>query len=87
MLHELTGQLTIVELRSSDYLSVISSLGSLNMPGGIIYDMLHSIAAEKASVSHLVTCNTKHFKRLPLNSAIQLVDAITMTPNHIQPAS
>ena len=54
----------IVVLEEKDYREVISQISSLGLPGGIVYDLLHYIAARKAKASLILTYNEKDFQKI-----------------------
>lgn len=54
----------VVSLTSSDYARVVQSLAERNLPGGIVYDALLSLAARKSHADSLLTLNPKDFQRL-----------------------
>lgn len=59
----------IIDLDSSDYLSVMDQLVTLGLPGGVFFDALHAFAASKAGVDTILTLNLKDFNRLGLDIA------------------
>ncbi|MDQ2985370.1 MAG: PIN domain-containing protein [Armatimonadota bacterium] len=71
LIHDL--KLAIVPIDPEDYKEAITRLAAGGLPGGIIYDMLHAIAAEKFGAEQLVTANESDFVRLPLNRVIKIV--------------
>jgi len=75
LIHDLASFVKVVELSPADYLEGISRLAAAKMESGAIYDMLHAIAAEKCQADCLVTGNSKHFQRLPLRIAIDIVES------------
>ena len=52
-----------IELRLTDYKTVLKIAAQNRIIGGTIYDSLISHAAYKANVDKLLTFNTKHFKK------------------------
>ncbi|MEL7407365.1 MAG: VapC toxin family PIN domain ribonuclease, partial [Cyanobacteria bacterium J06558_2] len=53
-----------IPLTTKDYQRAISSMVSLNLPGGGIFDTIIAQAALKEKVDIILTLNPKHFKRL-----------------------
>lgn len=52
-----------VELKVSDYKTVLNIASRNQIVGGTIYDSIIAHAAYKAKVDKLLTFNTKHFKK------------------------
>ena len=65
---------SIIALSSSDYISVIRHLQNSGFSGGIIYDALILKAAIKSGATHLLTFNASDFKRIEMNSGIQIIE-------------
>jgi predicted nucleic acid-binding protein len=65
---------SIIALSSSDYISVIRHLQNIGFSGGIIYDALILKAAVKSGATHLLTFNASDFKRIEMNSEIQIIE-------------
>jgi predicted nucleic acid-binding protein len=63
-------RLEIVELGEGDYRSAIGRLSRSGLAGGIIYDALHAIAAEKAGCSRLYTYNVDHLRAVCADSVV-----------------
>ncbi len=59
---ERVGQ--VIALRPSDYRRVLDSMSELALTGGVIYDALAAIAAQKTKVDKLLTFNVSDFKRV-----------------------
>ena len=74
LLHDLVSFIDVIELGLADYLDSTTRLASAKLTGGIVYDMLHAVAAEKCGASHLVTGNVRDFARLPLKKPLEIVD-------------
>ncbi len=74
LIHDLATFVEIVELGSTDYLDAISRLAAAKLEGGIVNDMLHAVAAEKANADILVTGNVRDFQRLPFLRQVDVVD-------------
>jgi len=55
---------TLISLSASDYSAVIRRMGERGLSGGIIYDMIVVMAAEKEGVDRLLTLNTRDFIRI-----------------------
>lgn len=62
----------IVELTGADYENVIERMLEDGLVGGVIYDALHVMAAEKAGANRLVTFNRRDFERIP-SQALEFV--------------
>ncbi len=62
----------IVDLTGADYEAVIERMLELGLLGGVIYDALHVMAAEKAGADRLVTINRRDFERIP-SQALEFV--------------
>ena len=61
----------MIALTSLDYLDIVESISDKHLIGGIIYDGLIIQAAKLANVDHILTFNTKHFRRVwPEGAAI-----------------
>ena len=58
----------IVALTGADYEAVIERMLENGLVGGVIYDALHVMAAEKAGAGRLVTLNRRDFERIPSQS-------------------
>lgn len=58
------GRLSIVELRTADYLAAIRMTGQQGLSSGAVYDALHAIAAKKSGCDRILTYNVRHFRRL-----------------------
>ena len=63
----------VVELGLTHYEQAIARLSAAELSGGIIYDMLHLIAAESCGADQLVTSNAKDFERLPMIKSVEIV--------------
>lgn len=63
----------IVELEATDYLSALQRMTDLGLESGAVYDALHVLCAEKASVKELRTFNGEDFRRMPPESPTELV--------------
>lgn len=61
---DLLEYMEIVPLTSTDYLTAINQMKTLNLTGGGIYDSIIAQAALKTSVDAILTLNPKHFVRL-----------------------
>jgi predicted nucleic acid-binding protein len=55
---------TIVNLNASDYRKALQRLADGGFSGGITYDMLVVMAAEKVQATEIVTLNRKDFERI-----------------------
>ena len=56
------ARLEVVDLEESDYAAAIDRVSGSGLAGGVVYDALHAIAAEKAGCSRLYTYNVDHFR-------------------------
>lgn len=65
--------LEVVPLTPSHYRDATSRLSASGLPGGVIYDMLHLVAAEAFCAERLITANSGDFERLPMTRAIEIV--------------
>lgn len=63
----------IITLSANEYLSLIDSLSSQDFKGGIVYDALIQVCAEKSKVDKIITANAKDFTRLNSNKSIEIV--------------
>lgn len=63
----------IVDLETTDYLSVLQRMTDLGLESGAVFDALHIRCAEKASVEELRTFNGKDFRRMPPEPPTELV--------------
>jgi len=52
-----------IQLDSDDYRAALDRMAELGLSGGVVYDMLAVIAAEKASADTLLTLNLADFRR------------------------
>jgi len=53
----------IISLTPGEYKSVIKLISELGLAGGIIYDALIAMVAQKSKVERLLTLNIDHFNR------------------------
>jgi len=63
----------IVSLGATEYLRGLQRMTDLGLESGAVYDALHVLCAEKASVDELRTFNGADFRRMPPKGAIELV--------------
>ena len=61
-------RLNVVDLTESDYASAVERVSRDGLVGGIIYDALHAIAAERAGCTRLYTYNVDHFRAICADS-------------------
>lgn len=64
------GRLTVVDLAKSDYVAAIERISRHGLVGGIVYDALHAISAEKAGCTRLYTYNVDHFRTICADSIL-----------------
>lgn len=57
----------IINLTSTDYLTILKQMTELDLTGGIIYDAIILKAAKKGNADKLLTINPNDFKRLAPN--------------------
>ncbi len=57
-------RLSVVELRTQDYLNALKLVSQNGLTGGIVYDALHLEAAKKARCIRGYTYNVGHFQSL-----------------------
>lgn len=65
--------LEVVPLTPSDYRDATARLSASGLSGGVIYDMVHLVAAESFGAEQIVTANPRDFERLPTVHAIEIV--------------
>ena len=63
----------IISLDASEYMQAIQRMTDLGLRSGAVYDVLHVLCAEKASVDELRTFNGKDFRRMLPEGETELV--------------
>lgn len=71
---------TIVELTATDYQTILANLAHQGIGGGIVYDALVTVAAEKCTADLLLTDNLRDFQRIWPNGLSRLGSPQTYQP-------
>jgi predicted nucleic acid-binding protein len=61
---EIVPYVTVISLSPEDYLNVLEHLSDTGIQGGTTYDALLAYTARKAGAEHLITLNSRHFKKV-----------------------
>ena len=64
------GRLKVVDLVEADYCAAIEQLARSGLAGGIIYDALHAVAAQKAGCRRLYTYNVDHLRAVCVDTIV-----------------
>jgi hypothetical protein len=59
--------------REGEYLTVLQRMADLGLESGAVYDVLHVLAAEKASADEPRTFTGQDFRRMPPSEPTELV--------------
>jgi hypothetical protein len=51
----------IYEFKKEDYIGILKNSSLYSIKGGMVYDALHILAAQKMKASIILTLNLKHF--------------------------
>jgi predicted nucleic acid-binding protein len=54
----------VVPLTQTDYVEALRLVSHTGLTGGIVYDALHTAAAQKAGCSRIYTYNVEHFRHV-----------------------
>jgi predicted nucleic acid-binding protein len=71
--HNIKRIAKIESLTPNEYISLIDSLSSRDLKGGVVYDALIFECAKKHKVDKIITLNPKDFMRIDENNSIEII--------------